>query len=57
MYKRQISESVTLTVTTSGRATGFPQLVQGPDESLMVAWTDVTEETQQVRVARVEIDE
>ena len=52
-----ISESVTLTVTTSGRATGFPQLVQGPDESLMVAWTDVTEETQQVRVARVEIDE
>jgi len=52
----EVSESVSLTTTTSGRATGFPQLVQDPDGSLLVAWTDVSEESQQVRVARVKIE-
>ena len=52
----EMSESVTLTVTTGSRATGFPQLVQGPGESLLMAWTDASEESQRVRVGRVEIE-
>jgi hypothetical protein len=49
--------SVSATVTTSSaeRASGFPQLIQHPDGSLMMAWTDVGNEDARVRVARVEI--
>lgn len=52
----EVSESVALTAATSGRATGFPQLVQDSDGSLVLAWTDVSVESQQVRVARIEIE-
>ena len=52
-----MSESVTLTSSSSSRASGFPQLVQAPDGSLVAAWTDVSVEPSQVRVTRLRLED
>jgi hypothetical protein len=52
-----ISESVSLTESSSSRASGFPQLVQAPDGSLVMAWTDVSVEPSQVRVTRLLLED
>ena len=48
-----MSESVSLTTSSSSRASGFPQMVQAPDGSLVMAWTDVSVRPSQVRVTRI----
>ncbi len=50
-----ISGSAAVTASSSERASGFPQLAQTEDGSLMMAWTDVGGESPSVRVARVEV--
>ena len=52
-----ISESVTLTSSSSARASGFPRLAQSPDGSLVMAWTDVSTSPAQVRITRVYLEE
>ena len=52
-----ISESVALTSTSSARASGFPQMVQAPDGSLVMAWTDESGESSQVRVTRLLLED
>jgi hypothetical protein len=47
------SRSVTLSESTSQRASGFPRLAAAPDGSVLLAWTDVSETSSQVRVARL----
>jgi hypothetical protein len=49
------SGSASVTTSSAERASGFPQLIQHSDGSLMMAWTDVGSEDARVRVARVEI--
>jgi hypothetical protein len=53
----EMSESVTLTASSSSRASGFPQLVQAPDGSLLMAWTDVLTDPSQVRVSRLLLED
>jgi hypothetical protein len=53
----EMSESVTLTASSSSRASGFPQLVQAPDGSLLMAWTDVSTDPSQVRVSRLLLED
>ena len=50
-----ISGSASVTNSSSERASGFPQLAQAEDGSLMMAWTDVGGDSPRVRVARVEV--
>ena len=50
------SDAVTLTSSSSGRASGFPRLTQGPDGTLIMAWTDVATLPARVRVTRLEVD-
>jgi hypothetical protein len=52
-----MSEDVSLTVSSSSRASGFPQMVQAPDGSLVMAWTDVSVEPSQVRVTRLRVED
>ena len=49
------SGSASVTTSSAERASGFPQLIQHSDGSLMMAWTDVGGEDARVRVARVEV--
>ncbi|MDA0329985.1 MAG: sialidase family protein [Gemmatimonadetes bacterium] len=48
------SESVTLTGSSAERASGFPRMVEAPDGTLLMAWTDVIGDAPQVRVTRIE---
>ena len=48
-------ESVSVSVSSGERASGFPRLVGGAGETVVVAWTDVAEIGPRVRVARLEI--
>jgi hypothetical protein len=52
-----ISEAVTLTSSSSARASGFPRLAQSPDGSLVMAWTDVSTSPAQVRITRIYLEE
>jgi len=52
-----MSGSVNLTASSSSRASGFPQMVQAPDGSLVMAWTDVSVEPSQVRVTRLHLED
>ena len=52
-----ISKAVTLTSSSSSRASGFPRLAQGPDGNLVMAWTDVSTLPAQVRVTRVLLED
>ena len=51
------SEAVTLTSSSSARASGFPRLAQNPDGSLVMAWTDVSSSPAQVRITRVHLED
>ena len=52
-----MSEDVSLTASSSSRASGFPHMVQAPDGSLLMAWTDVSVEPSQVRVTRLRMED
>jgi len=52
-----MSEGVSLTASSSSRASGFPQMAQAPDGSLVMAWTDVSVEPAQVRVTRFHMED
>jgi hypothetical protein len=50
-------ETVHASAPSSERAGGFPRLVQAPDGTIILAWTDVAELTPRVRVTRIEVEE
>jgi len=52
-----ISEAVTITSSSSARASGFPRIAQSPDGSLVMAWTDVSTSPAQVRITRVHLED
>lgn len=49
--------SATLTESSSERASGFPRMVQAPDGSIVVAWTDLIGDEPRVRLQRLEMEE
>ena len=51
-----VSEAITLTSSSSARASGFPRLVQHTDGSVVMAWTDVSTTNAQVRVKRIHLE-
>jgi hypothetical protein len=52
----RIGESVSVSPSSGERASGFPRIAASGDGSVMAAWTDVTELTPRVRVARIELE-
>jgi len=50
-----VSAPFALATSSSGRASGFPRMVQTGQGDLIVAWTDIISDRARVRVARVEI--
>lgn len=50
------SEAVTLTHSSAERASGFPRVMEAPDGSVLLAWTDVTGEDSRVRLKRMEVE-
>lgn len=51
----QRSEAVAVAVTGGGQASGFPQMVEAPDGSVLFAWTDTRDGASRVRVARARL--
>jgi len=49
------TEVFTVATSSSGRASGFPRMVQAAGGDLIIAWTDILSDMAQVRVARVEV--
>ena len=52
----RVTESVTLTGSSSERASGFPRMVEARDGTLLLAWTDVIGDAPQVRVTRLKFE-
>jgi hypothetical protein len=50
------TESVSLTTSSAGRASGFPRVVQASDGAIHLAWTDLSGDSPQVRVSRFELE-
>ena len=50
-----LSSPFTVAASSSGRASGFPRMVQRGGGDLIMAWTDILSDEARVRVARVEI--
>jgi hypothetical protein len=53
-----VSESHTLTESSSARASGFPRIAPlgTGDGAYVLAWTDVVETTPQVRVTKLQVE-
>lgn len=49
--------SATLSQSSSERASGFPRMIEGPDGSIIVAWTDVIDAEPHVRVQKLDMEE
>lgn len=49
------SEPFTVATSASGRASGFPRMVQTAGGNLIMAWTDILSDMARVRVASVEV--
>ena len=50
------TQSVKMTGSAAGRASGFPRIAWTPDGNVLLAWTDVVGDAPQVRVAKLEVE-
>jgi hypothetical protein len=50
-----MSESLSVSASSSERASGFPRIIGAPEGGALVAWTDVAGEAPRVRVAHVAV--
>jgi hypothetical protein len=51
-----VGDVVTVTTSRAGRASGFPRMTKAPDGTLLVAWTDASATTPQVRVSKLALE-
>jgi len=52
----RVGARLSVSVSSSERASGFPRMAEASDGSVVVAWTDVAEITPRVRVARIALE-
>jgi hypothetical protein len=51
----RIGESLSVSASSSERASGFPRMVRAPAGDVLVAWTDVGGEAPRIRAALVQL--